>query len=602
MQNRKIQLLFSVMQGKKRFFVGAMLSTLITVLLGLITPLVLRTTVDSIIGTTPMDLPASVITWITSIGGRETLLHNLWICSLVLICVSLFSAVFQFLHGYWAAVGSERVSETLRNRLYSHLANLPYNYHVHAETGDLIQRCTSDVETIRRFLSGQMVQMLRSVSMVVLTLYIMINLNGTMTWIAMSMVPLVFVFSWVFFRKVMKHFRLADEAEGAMTATMQENLTGMRVVRAFGRQKFEIDKFDKKNTDYRDKAFTMMRIMATYWGTLDLICMIQTGMVLLIGAFFAANGAITLGTVQAFVQYEDMLLWPVRQLGRLLADMGRMMVALDRIDEILRQPVEADNPGSTTPALDRDIVFNNVTFQYDGGIKVLEGVSFTAKAGSTVAILGPTGTGKSTMMLLLQRLYDYDDGKITIGDVDIKKIQKKHLRSRIGIVLQEPFLYSRTVRDNVAIVDPSMPDDVVHQAASVAHIHDVIEEFEKGYETVVGERGVTLSGGQKQRVAIARTLARDNDVLIFDDSLSAVDTHTDAAIRKALGERTSKTTTFIISHRVTTLSEADLILVLENGRIAQQGTHDELIAQDGLYQRIFNIQNQLEEEFADQIG
>jgi ATP-binding cassette subfamily B protein len=423
-----------------------------------------------------------------------------------------------------------------------------------------------------------------------------------MTLVAMSMVPIVFVFSLVFFRKVIENFRRTDEAEGAMTATMQENLTGMRVVRAFGRQKFEVEKFDKKSSDYRDKAYYMMRIMAIYWGASDLMCMIQTGVVLLFGAFFAANSLVTLGTVTAFLQYEEMLLWPVRQLGRLLSDMGRMFVALDRIDEILRQHVEADAPDSVEPPLDRDIVFDHVSFVYDGGVDVLRDVSFTVKAGSTVALLGPTGSGKSTLMLLLQRLYDYDSGSITIGGVELKTIKKKYLRSRVGIVLQEPFLYSRSVRDNVAIVDPSMEDALVHEASSIAHIHDVILSFDKGYDTIVGERGVTLSGGQKQRVAIARTLARENDVLIFDDSLSAVDTQTDAAIRKALGERTQSTTTFIISHRVTTLSEADLILVLEDGRIAQQGTHDELIEQEGLYKRIHGIQNQLEEEFAGQVG
>lgn len=598
MKNRKLNLLWSSMHGKKRFFLGAMIATLATVLLGFLSPLVLRTTIDSIIGDHPMDLPKNLLDLITTQGGRDMLMQNLWICGLVLVFISVVSGLFQFLTGYWSSLGSERVCEELRNRLYSHLAKLPYNYHVKAETGDLIQRCSSDVDTVRRFLSGQMVQMLRSVAMLVFAVLIMATLNRYMTLISMIMIPFIFAFSFLFFKKVVKTFRVADEAEGAMTTTLQENLTGMRVVRAFGRQRHEVEKFDKMNADFRDKVNEIIRAMAIYWSTSDLLCMLQTGLILVVGSFQAAAGLMSLGTLTAFIQFEDMLLWPVRQLGRLLSDLGRAMVALDRIDEILREKEEQDAPGSVAPPLDRDIVFENVGFSYDGGRPVLKDISFEVAQGQTVAILGPTGSGKSTLMLLLQRLYDYQSGSIRIGGVELNTIEKKHLRSRVGIVLQEPFLYSRSIRENVAIVNPAMEEQSVIDAASVAHVHNVVMDFEKGYETIVGERGVTLSGGQKQRVAIARTLARENDILIFDDSLSAVDTQTDAAIRRALRSRTNKTTTFIISHRVTTLSEADLILVMEDGSIVQKGSHDELIAQDGLYQRVFHIQNRLEEEIA----
>lgn len=598
MENRKIKLLMSSLQGKKRFFIGAMIATLASVILGFLSPLVMRTTIDSIIQGNPMELPQKILDLITTAGGREMLVQNMWIPGLILVLISIISGVCQFLVGRWSAVGSERVAESLRNKLYTHLAHLPYNYHVKAETGDLIQRCSSDVETVRRFLSGQMVQMLRSVSMLVFAIIIMFSLNGYMTMMSMLMIPFIFLFSLVFFKKVINSFRIADEAEGALTATLQENLTGMRVVRAFGRQQYEVDKFGALNRDFRDKSRKLLHTSAFFWSASDLMCMVQTTLVLVIGAMEAAQGRITLGTMIAFTQYEDMLLWPVRQLGRLLSDMGKAMVSLERIDEVLREKEEKDHDGAIAPDLQGDICFENVTFSYDGGRKVLDNVSFTAKQGQTVAILGPTGSGKSTMMYLLQRLYDAQEGKITINGTPIEKIQKKYLRSRVGIVLQEPFLYSRTIRENVAIIDPSMEDEDVFAAAKVAHVHHVVEEFDNGYDTVVGERGVTLSGGQKQRVAIARTLVRDNDVLIFDDSLSAVDTQTDTAIRKALGKRTSKTTTFIISHRVTTLSEADVILVLEDGKIVQQGTHDELLAQEGLYKRIAHIQTDIDSAIA----
>ncbi|NLG23824.1 MAG: ABC transporter ATP-binding protein, partial [Clostridiales bacterium] len=378
--------------------------------------------------------------------------------------------------------------------------------------------------------------------------------------------------------------------------------TGVRVVRAFGRQAHEVEKFAAANDDLLKKSRKLTDLLSLYWSSSDLMSMAQTGTSLIYGVALAARGDLTVGQLTVFVTYVNMMVWPIRNLGRILSDMGKSLVSLERIDEVLRQKSETDDEGATCPPIDRDIEFVDVGFEYEENNPVLRGVSFTVKRGQTVAILGATGTGKSTLMHLMQRLYDVKRGEIKIGGVNINAIQKKYLRSRIGLVLQEPFLYSRSVRDNVRIARPNAPDDQVFDAARVAAAHDFIGDFEKGYDTMVGERGVTLSGGQKQRVAIARTLIKDSDILIFDDSLSAVDTETDAAIRDALREKREGTTTFIISHRLTTLSEADFIVVLEEGRVGQIGTHEQLIHQEGLYKRIYQIQSALEEELSADAG
>ena len=385
-----------------------------------------------------------------------------------------------------------------------------------------------------------------------------------------------------------------------MSAVLQENLTGVRVVRAFGRQEYEVEKFEAANSDLKKKNFKICNLLAVYWATSDALSMIQSMLTLLTCVFFAIRGEITVGTLTIFTSYIWKLLWPIRQLGRILSDAGKSSVAMERIDEILRQPEEPAEPDAIKPSLKGDIVFDHVTFAYADGRDVLKDMSFTIPHGKTVAILGATGSGKSSVVHLIQRLFEPKKGEIRIGGTPINKIDRYYLRSRVGLVLQEPFLYSRTLKENVAIAVPNATDEAIDQAVQDAAAKAFILESDKGFETLVGERGVTLSGGQKQRVAIARTLMKDNDILIFDDSLSAVDTETDAQIRAALKRRSKDTTTIIISHRIVTLSQADLILVMEDGRVTEQGTHDQLIHSGGLYSKIFNIQTALEEEFKEE--
>ena len=578
-------------------FLWALIATIMMVIIGFLTPLLLSEIVDSILGSEPFTMPDFLMNPINDLGGRDFLRQNLWIPALALILMNIVNGVFTFIKGRSSAIASENIARKLRNDLYRHLQHLPFAYHVKAQAGELIQRCTSDVDTIRRSLAVQVMEVVNTVLMVVIAMSILLPRSVPITLYSLILVPPLFCFATWFFKMVHKSFEVADEADGVLNAVLQENLSGVRVVRAFGQQEREVEKFDRVNNDLRKKNLRLNELLAIYWGGGDAISMTQTLLTLVVCIIYACNGWITVGTLIVFTSTLGMLLFPIRQLGRTLSDAGKAMVSMKRVQAILHEEAEPDEPNALKPDLHGDIVFDHVSFAYpDDNVPVLRDVSFTIPAGKTAAVLGGTGSGKSTMMYLLQRLYTPTSGKITIGGVDIQQIDRKYLRAHVGLILQEPFLYSKSIRENVGITAPEQEAERIEHAADIASASGFIAKADKGWETVVGERGVTLSGGQKQRIAIARTLLKDNNILIFDDSLSAVDTETDAQIRAALRHEQKDVTTLIISHRVTTLSQADLILVLENGQITQQGTHAELCSQPGLYQRINSIQNALEEE------
>lgn len=578
-------------------FLWALIATIMMVIIGFLTPLLLSEIVDSILGSEPFTMPDFLMNPINALGGRDFLRQNLWIPALALILMNVVNGVFTFIKGRSSAIASENIARKLRNDLYRHLQHLPFAYHVKAQAGELIQRCTSDVDTIRRFLAVQVMEVVNTVLMVVIAMSILLPRSVPITLYSLILVPPLFCFATWFFKMVHKSFEVADEADGVLNAVLQENLSGVRGVRAFGQQEREVEKFDRVNNDLRKKNLRLNELLAIYWGGGDAISMTQTLLTLVVCIIYACNGWITVGTLIVFTSTLGMLLFPIRQLGRTLSDAGKAMVSMKRVQAILHEEAEPDEPNALKPDLHGDIVFDHVSFAYpDDNVPVLRDVSFTIPAGKTAAVLGGTGSGKSTMMYLLQRLYTPTNGKITIGGVDIQQIDRKYLRAHVGLILQEPFLYSKSIRENVGITAPEQEAERIEHAADIASASGFIAKADKGWETVVGERGVTLSGGQKQRIAIARTLLKDNNILIFDDSLSAVDTETDAQIRAALRHEQKDVTTLIISHRVTTLSQADLILVLENGQITQQGTHAELCSQPGLYQRINSIQNALEEE------
>ena len=582
------------------WFIGAFICTIACVILDYLIPLVLAETLDHYLTGQPSVLPDYMLRWVGVFGDPEYMVRHLYLVGLAIVGLNLLNGIFSYGKGRFQATAGENAARTLRNMLYDHIQRLPFAYHMRAETGDLVQRCTSDVDTVRRFLTVQLMSVINAVFMIVTALTILLSKNIRLTMLSMLMVPVLFLFAFLFFKWVIKAFRASDEAEGRMSAVLQENLTGVRVVRAFGRQAFEIEKFDKKVTDLANKNFRVTLLLAIYWSTGDFLTMVQSMITLLVCLAAAIRGEITLGVLVIYTTYVGKLLFPIRQLGRILSDAGKSMVALDRIGQILDEPAEPEETDALRPDLNGDIEFSHVTFGY-GSEPVLKDLCMTVRQGETVAILGATGSGKSTAMHLLQRLFPLTEGDITIGGVSIRKIDRAWLRQHIGLILQEPFLYSRTIRENVSMAYPNVTEAQVDQAVRDADALNFILESEKGYETVVGERGVTLSGGQKQRLAIARTLLKDNSILIFDDSLSAVDTQTDAEIRAALKKRRQNVTTLIISHRISTLMEADRIFVFEDGRISQQGTHDELIRQDGLYSRIYHIQTSLENELLSEV-
>ena len=582
-----------------RFLHGALPWFLLTILSGAmltlcetVMPQIVSVTVDSVIGDKPFTLPD----WIAFLaGGQEAfefLRGQLGLMAGIVIAVSGFSFIFRYVQRVSSAHGSETYVKNMRDTLFSHIQHLPFSWHSANRTGDIIQRCTSDVETVRNFVAGQLLEVFNVLFHIVISLVFMYSMNVKIAIVATVFMPIVFLYSMFFHVKIADRFTEADEAEGVMSTVAQENLTGVRVVRAFGREKYERDKFEEKNSEFSRLWVKLGYLLSWYWALGDAVSSFQILTVIVMGVTFAYHGNITAGQFIAFVAYNSMLAWRVRYLGRMVSEMSKAGVSLDRLNYILGSEEEHDRPVTKSADMSGDIVFDHVSFGYTPDSETLHDVSFTIPGGSTFAILGGTGSGKTTLVHLLNRLYDLPEegGHISIGGVDVADMKAAELREGIGMVLQEPFLFSRTIGENIAIARPDAGMEDIRAASRDACLDDSVTEFSLGYDTMVGERGVTLSGGQKQRAAIARMLVKKTPIMVFDDSLSAVDTETDAKIREALSHHMSGATVILIAHRVTTLMGADQILVMDEGRIAEQGTHEELMAKNGIYRHVYDIQ------------
>ncbi len=595
------------LDGSKRFFAVSMISSLVLSAIDLVNPQIIRFTVDTVIGKEKSALPGFANRIVDLIGGVPVLRERLWIIAAAISVFALLSAVFRYIQRLYNTKASETLVETVRNLLFAHIERLPFGWHMKNRTGDIIQRCTSDVDTVKEFLSEQLTAILQIVIKVVFSLAVMFSMNAKLALAATLTMPVILLYSAIFGRRIGKHFRECDENEGILSAMAQENLTGVRVVRAFGREEYERERFGKQNDHYTGLWVRLARLLSAFWGMGDFIAGTQALLIMTLGIVSCVKGGMTSGEFIAFVTYNAMLAWPIRRLGRMISEMSKAGISIDRLNYIMSSEEEKDRDGAGEPDMHGDIVFDDVSFAYEGCPELLSHISFTARAGKTVGILGGTGSGKSTLMYLLDRLYELPEdgsgGRITIGGTDIKDIKAAYLRKNIGIVLQEPYLFSRTIAENIGITRPDITMDEIREASAIACLDDTVTGFSEGYDTFVGERGVTLSGGQKQRAAIARMLTEKTPIMIFDDSLSAVDAETDAAIRAGLDRQLGGATVFLISHRTSTLMNSDLILVLDRGRIAEMGRHDELMAIDaGIYRRIYDIQTSSPDYEAENIG
>lgn len=615
-KSRKINLILRYFRGSKRYFLCAVAASLATTALNAVTPQIFRFSIDEVLGG----------------SGYPYLREHLWVLALMVVGVAALSGLSMFVSRICTAQAGENFAKNMRDSLFAHVQRLPMRWHDQNQTGDIIQRCTSDVEVIRNFVVTQFLEVFRTIFLVGISFVMMVSMNRRLALLVLLFVPVVAGYSAFFYQLIARLFTRADEAEGELSTVVQENATGVRVVRAFGRERFEMDRFREKNETFARMWIRLGTLSGLYWGVGDLITGLQVVAVVVLGAVEAVHGNMSVGEFVAFASYNTVLVWPVRGLGRILSDMSKAGVSFERVDYIIRGQEERyqeercqekqhqekrcqekryqekrcqeeehqekqDQERRQEFPQRMDIVFSHVSFAYERGKKVLDDISFSIPQGQTFGILGGTGSGKSTIVQLLTRLYEWEEndpqaagGSITIGGMDIRGLPLEWLRRNVATVLQEPFLYSRTIRENIAAFAPDTAMEEIRKAAQTACMDEAILNFADGYDTLVGERGVSLSGGQRQRVAIARMLLQKAPVMIFDDSLSAVDSETDFLIRKALKERRGEATIILISHRITTLMGADAILVLNGGRLEELGTHTQLIQNHGIYQKIYEIQ------------
>ena len=644
LSENRLQGLWRMMRGFRGTYFGATLSLGVAATAKTVTYLLLAYFIDTVLGERQMNM----LPWV----------------ALGFVGLAVFEGSFTFLSGRLAAQTAEGITRRLRNYLFDHIQGLSFTYHDQNQTGELIQRATSDVDAMRRFFADQAIGVGRIVLLFVINLTALLTLNVTLALSSIIVIPVVIAMSVFFFKKVSDAYERYQEQDAVLSTTLQENLSGVRVVRAFARQEYEMDKFEDENWEKFQRGKKLLIMHASYWPISDILCGLQMLGGFTLGAVMAINGTITVGTYLAYSGMVIWLIWPMRNLGRLIVQMSQGLVSYNRVSAIIgqdREPMDAGidslaelaqaqstvrfmgengtgrdaglDPGKTdtgkinpvkmgTPAqvngrngkngrngskvarqprvdrLQGEVTFNDVHFAYEEDAPVLRGISFRAAPGETIALLGPTGSGKTSLVNLLPRFYAYTGGSITLDGVELTQFSRRFLRRQIGIVEQQAFLFSRTIWENITYgVGREVSQEEVEAATRAAAVHDVILGFPQGYETPVGERGVTLSGGQKQRIAIARTILKDPAILILDDSTSAVDTETEAAIRSALEGLMENRTTFVIAHRVQSLMRADKILVLDRGRIVQHGAHAELVEQDGIYRRIYAMQTQLEAEF-----
>lgn len=589
-------MLLRFLKGSNRWFAATILFGLLRTLCSMVNPRIIQYTVDTVLGGRETILPGWLAERLEGLGGNDYLRGHLWLIAVAVILLAVFGAVFRYALHVCNTCGGESFVRSMRDQTFSHIQRLPFSWHMEHQTGDIIQRCTVDIETVKNFLSDQLSQLLNAVITLTAAMFFMFRVNVFLSVAILLTQPILLAYSAYFRGKIADQFQQCDENEGEMSTIVQENLTGVRVVRAFGRETYEQARFEVQNKKVTDAWIRLGVYLAGFWESNGLLTGVQNLFVLTAGVVLVVRGEMTLGALLAMISYNSLAGHPIRQLGRIISEMSKAGVSITRLYDIMSAQPEEDKPDALTPPMDGDIVFDHVSFSYPSCPQLLKDITFTVPAGTTLGILGGTGSGKSTLMHLLDRLYDLpqDCGTISVGGVNIADMKQEWVRSHIGMVLQEPMLFSSTLAENIGMGAAGATLTEIRAAARTAALDDTVQSFAHGYDTIVGERGVTLSGGQKQRAAIARMLLQKAPIMVFDDSLSAVDAETDAAIRSALKEEMAGSTCIQISHRISTLMHADQIIVLEHGAIVERGTHEELLQNGGLYRRIYDLQLQVQ--------
>jgi len=590
-------LFLTIAAGFRGPLLMALLAMVASFVLMFTVPMIIRSMLDRLTG----EAPDTYLTWLqilipTGLSDNQVLYLQLGLSGLLIILCTALAGYFVYLRGKQIAAAAEGMARRLRDTLMNHLNHLPIAFHHQADTGDLIQRCTSDIETFRVFVSGQIIEIGRAVLMLLIVTPILLSLDVTMTGVALITMPLLLVSAVLFFNRVKSMFLEVDEAEASLTTVLQENLTGIRVVRAFARQDFEAEKFGRANVRFRDQNQRLMRFLGFYYGASDIVCLFQVGLILFVGAHWVLADTMTIGTLFAFITYEGMIIWPIRHMGRVLTDSGKAVVALKRMAEILSEPEESNLEQALTAPLTGEIKLDRVSFHHPDNPPVLSNLSLTIAAGETVALVGAPGAGKSTLIQLLLRLYDPQQGTLWVDQFDLSQLSRKSVRAQIGVVLQESFLFAGSIADNLRIGQSQASLADMTEAVKTANLLGTINALPNGFESLVGERGVTLSGGQRQRLAIARALLKDPAILILDDALSAVDTDTESLILENLRRVRFNRTTLIVAHRLSTVMQADRIVVLDGGEVTQTGNHATLSQVPGIYRQLCELQGQVQQE------
>ncbi|MEG1565876.1 MAG: ABC transporter ATP-binding protein [Bacilli bacterium] len=591
----------SILYGFKLKYALNIFLILIGVLLYVTSTFMTKVLIDCIQFVTLADFLENVVDPLTLFftnlfGGYEFLRANLWLFSIISVTIALAMACFTVSRIILRSFLMTGISKQCQMNLFDHIEHLPYATMKSMKNGEIIQTCTRDEQTVRKFIVGDVQNFFYTIFLIIFSLAFLFTISWKMALISIIVIPILYLYSFFMIKIVRKRYRITDDSEAHVTSKIEENLSAVRLVKAFNNENYEIEDFENYLLDYKKKFIHWRKSSSFFFSSSDILVFSQIALSITMGIYFASIGDITSSTVVIAFSYVANIVWPVRDLATNLSNLAQVMAALDRMNIILQSPIE-DIESGLTPKISGGITFDDVSFGFPDekqNINVLHNINLTIKAGQTVAIMGKTGSGKSTLAYLITRLYDTKSGNIYIDGTNIKDIQKKYLRRNISMVLQEPFLFSKSIYSNINIANNITDKEEIFNAAKTANVHESIVAFKDGYDTQIGEKGVTLSGGQKQRVAIARSTVNKAPILIFDDSLSAVDTETDIQIRRSLKQRMKDSTTLIITHRIATAKDADLIVVLENNTISEIGTYDELLHKEGLFKRIADIQTRMQ--------